>query len=236
MTYREAIAAKDREDWEEVRAKVLKEVAKRRRKAPRKKEKVVVNDLAYAISRNYRGMCSYGVEALEVVRKGKKVRRYQPRCEVDAKNEEELRAAFGKTGVITDLEEKEAPNGDLVRGWVLRTDIEEEFKWLKDRYVVSLKPMWVWHDAAIPGHVYLCVMGLTLLRYLQWEGRDLDLSVKELVERLGRIRVAVVSKGGQLGSGGRPGWVLEEMGVDETELVSRFRMLDELHRQNRLAA
>ncbi len=102
--------------------------------------------------------------------------------------------------------------------------------------MVSLKPMWVRHDAAVPGHVFLCVMGLTLLRYLQWEVRDLDLSVKELVERLGRIRVAVVSQGGQPGSGGRPGWVLEEMGVGEAELVSRFRMLDELNRENRLAA
>ena len=55
-----------------------------------------------------------------------------------------------------------------MRGWVLRTDIEEEFKWLKDRYVISMKPVWVWHEAAVPGHAFLVVMGLMLLRYLQW--------------------------------------------------------------------
>ena len=53
-----------------------------------------------------------------------------------------------------------------------RWEIEEEFKWLKDRLVISIKPVWVWNDASIPGHVFLCVMGLMLLRYLQWEARD----------------------------------------------------------------
>ncbi|MGI0130405.1 MAG: IS1634 family transposase, partial [Thermoplasmata archaeon] len=119
VTFREATATKERADWEEARAKALKKVAALRRKAPRKKEKVVVNELADAIPRNYRGMFSYGVEALEVTRSGKKVTRYQPRGEVDAKAESKLRASFGKTVVITDLEEKEAPDGELVRGWVL---------------------------------------------------------------------------------------------------------------------
>ena len=136
--------------------------------------------------------------------------------------EPERRASFGKTAVITDVAAPELPDEKLLEASVARAEIEEQFKWLKDRYVVSLKPMWVRHDAAIPGHVFVCVMGLTLLRYLQWEVSDLHLSVKELVERLGKIRVAVVMLNK------KPGWVLEEMGLGEAELVSRLKLLDEM--------
>lgn len=236
VTYREATAEKEQGDWEEARAKVLRKVAKLRRKAPRKKEKVVVNDLADTIPRNYRGMFSYGVETLEVVRKGKKVKRYQPRCEVDAAKEAELRASFGKTVVITDLSEKEAPDGELVRGWVLRTDIEEEFKWLKDRYVISMKPVWVWHEAAVPGHAFLVVMGLMLLRYLLWEAKDLGLTVKELVETLEGIRVGVVSREGKPGGKGAPEVILESMTKRQAELATKFHLTEMLPVLNDTAA
>lgn len=115
-----------------------------------------------------------------------------------------------------------------MKGYLARWEIEEEFKWLKDRLVISIKPVWVWSDAAIPGHVFLCLLGLMLLRYLQWEARDLHLSVKALTEQLGRIRVAVVSQGGVPGKGGRPAWVLEEMGMEEGRLASRFKLLEEV--------
>ena len=228
VTYRSATAEKERMDWEAARAKVLKKVAQLRRKAPRKKEKVAVNDLADTIPKNYRGMFSYGVETLEVVRKGKKEKRFLPRCEVVAGKEAELRASFGKAVVITDLTAKEAPDGELVRGWVLRTDIEEEFKWLKDRQVISMKPVWVWHEAAVPGHAFLVVMGLMLLRYLQWEAKDLGFTVKELMETLEGIRVGVVSRGGTPGTKGVPEVMLESMTKRQAELVTRFRLTEML--------
>ena len=207
---------------------MLGKIAKLRRKAPRKKEKVVVNELADAVPRNYRGMFSYVVETFEVVRKGRKVKRYQPRCEVDAKKETELRASFGKTTVITDLSEKEAPDKELVRGWVLRTDIEEELNGLKGRYVISMKPVWVWHEAAVPGHAFLVVMGLMLLRYLQREAKDLGFTVKELVETLEGIRVGVVSRGGAPGAKGTPDVVVEFMTKRQAELAAKFRLTEML--------
>ena len=137
--------------------------------------------------------------------KGKEVCRYRPRCEVDPKAEADLRASFGKAAIITDLAAADLADEELLKASVARWEIEEEFRWLKDRLVISIKPVWVWNDAAVPGHVFLCVMGLMLLRYLQWEARDPQLSVKELTERLGKIRVAVVSRGGVPGQGGQPG-------------------------------
>ena len=45
----------------------------------------------------------------------------------------------------------------------MRAQIEGDFKWLKDRYVIPVKPVRVRPPAAVPGHVFLCVMGLLLL-------------------------------------------------------------------------
>ncbi len=102
---------------------------------------------------------------------------------------------FGKTAIITDLEPGDLPDEKVVEGFVARSQVEEDFKWLKDRHVVSVKPFYLWHDATVPGHVFLCVMGLLLLRYLQWELREFHLSMKELVELLERIRVVLVQTG-----------------------------------------
>ena len=88
--------------------------------------------------------------------------------------------------------------------------------------MVSVKPVWVWHEAAVPGHIFLCVMGLMLLHYLQWEERDLHLLVKELTERLRKIRVAAVMVEKRLR------WVVEEMGIEEAQLAARFKLLVQL--------
>lgn len=223
VTYRPVEARYQEHKWEKVKTKVTAGVVRMRESRPHKKQKVAMNHLVDLIPKDYRGVFDYGVEEVEVTTaKGKRVKRYRPRCEVNPKAEGELRASFGKAAIITDVAAPELPDEKLLEASVARAEIEEQFKWLKDRYVVSLKPMWVRHDAAIPGHVFVCVMGLTLLRYLQWEVRDLHLSVKELVERLGKIRVAVVMLNK------KPGWVLEEMGLGEAELVSRLKLLDEM--------
>ena len=141
VTYRPEGAKEEEADWKSVRAKVLAKIAELRLQRPSTEKKVVVNQLADTIPKVYRSLFDYEVEEIKVEWKGKKVKRYRPRCEVNLAKEAALQVAFGKTAVITDLEEKEASNEEIVKGWVLRTNIEEEFKWLKDRYVISVKPV-----------------------------------------------------------------------------------------------
>ena len=223
VTYREAEALHEARKWDETKAKVLPKVARWRQGRPHKKQKVAMTKLVELIPERYRGVFDYGVEEVWVkTAKGKEVLRYRPRCEVVVKKEAELQASFGKTAIITDLEAGKCPDKELLEASVARTEIEEQFRLLKDRYVISIKPVWVWHDANVPGHLFLCVMGLMLLRYLQWEVRDLHLSVKELTERLGKIRVAVVMVEK------RPQWVMEEMGIEEAQLAARFKLLEQL--------
>ncbi len=230
VTYRRAEASHEEAKWEAAKAKVLPQVERWRRQRPNRKQKVAMTKLVDLIPERYRGVFDYGVEEAWVRdKRGKPVLRYLPRCAVDAGKEAELKVSFGKSAIITDLSVEECSDKELLEASVARTEIEEQFRLLKDRYVISIKPVWVWHDANVPGHLFLCVMGLMLLRYLQWEVRDLHLSVKELTERLGKIRVAVVNQNG------KPGWVMEEMGVGETQLVSRFKLLDQIPKGSGIA-
>lgn len=109
----------------------------------------------------------------------------------------------------------------LVEGYVARAALEDDFKWLKDRRVMSVKPVWVWDEAEVRAHAFLCVMGLTLYRWLQWKVRDLSLSMKELVEALEGIRVGTLRT-----ASGTPQLVVEEMTREQARLFSRLKLGD----------
>lgn len=85
---------------------------------------------------------------------------------------------------------------------------------------MGVKPIWVWHEAAVPGHLFVYGMGLMLRRSLQWNVWDLGFSRKELVETLERIRLVVAVRAGT------PQIVLEQLESREAELVERLRLLE----------
>ena len=217
VTYREATARHQQSRWESTRKKVLDQVAKWRASlengAPGKSEKALLRKLVELIPRDYHGIFEYGVE-----KKGEKV---WPRCEVPAEAEARLRRSWGKTMLITDLPEEKLPDSSLVAGYVARAELEEDFKWLKDRGVMSVKPFWLRDEAEVRGHVFLCVMGLMLYRWLQWRARELGLSMKVLVEALEGIRIGVVKT-----SVGKPEMVIEELNPLQGRLFSTFGLGD----------
>jgi len=130
-----------------------------------------------------------------------------------------LRASWGKTAIITDLPAERLSDRAVVEGYVARAAIEDDFKWLKDRGVFSVKPVWVWNEASVRGHVFLCVMGLLLYRYLHWQAKDLGLSMPAMVDELEKIRVGAIRD-----SGGHPQFVVERMSRAGSILFSRLRL------------
>lgn len=233
VTYRRSTAQEQGAEWEAAKKKVLTKVAEWELGTS---QKAVMRRLVQLIPRHYHGVFDYGVEKVSVTRKdGKRVDRFRAYARVTEEVETTFKSSWGKTAIITDLAEKQVSDEELVRGGVLRAEIEDEFKFLKDRQVISAKPVWVWHDAAVPGHIFLCVMGLLLLRYLQWEAKGLGVSVKEMVEELEGIRVGIVSRGGEPGAGGKTELVVERMNARQAELASRFKLLEMLPKAEALA-
>ena len=132
-----------------------------------------------------------------------------------------LASQSSSTKLGTDLLPVKLSESALVEGYVARAELEDDFKWLKDRGVMSVKPVWVWDEAEVRGHVFLCVMGLMLYRWLQWKVRDLNLPMKQLVEALEGIRVGAVKT-----ATGAPELVVEEMTRTQAQLFSRLKLGD----------
>jgi transposase len=218
VTYRKATAEYEEKTWRDVRARVLSR-AEEWSQSPSAQEKALWRKLSQLVPKGFQVAFEVKVEAVPVVRKGKPATGYVPRVKVLPQEEARLRASFGKTAVITDLPVEELTDEKVVEGFVARAQVEEDFKWLKDRHVVSVKPFYLWHDATVPGHVFLCVMGLLLLRYLQWELRELQLSMKQVVEILERIRVVLVR-----GADGTPKLVMEQMEREEALVFSKLNL------------
>ena len=76
-----------------------------------------------------------------------------------------------------------------------------------------MEPFDLFHDATVPDHALRCTKGLLLLRYLQWELRARNLSRKEPVRALERIRGALVRT-----SDGKAELVLEPNGAPEARI------------------
>ena len=72
--------------------------------------------------------------------------------------EEEFILGMGKTVVFTDKED--LTTKEIVEMYDSRNMIEEDIKWLKDKLLIPIKPVYVRKDVKIRAHVFLCVMGL----------------------------------------------------------------------------
>ncbi len=219
VVYHQAEAGHHRKTWEEIRARVLAG-AEKLRKAPARREKALWRKLSELVPGDYALEFEVRVKEVPVMRKGKPGKGYLPTVRVDERAELRLLVSFGKGVVITDLPAEGLSDPELVGGRTAQAQIEEDFRWLKDRHVVSVKPSYLWHDATVPEHLFLCVMGLLLLRSLQWELRELKLSMPKLVKLLERIRVALVRS-----PGGTPKMVLEQMDRKEALVFSKLNLV-----------
>ena len=115
---------------------------------------------------------------------------------VDTKAEKKLLASFGKQMIFTDIVNWTA--GEVVKAYNGKAMVEDDFKFLKDRFLISVMPEWHTKDSRINVHVFLCIVGLTMYRYLLWKLHDTEISVYELNKALNGIRVGfVVTKGGK---------------------------------------
>ncbi len=138
---------------------------------------------------------------------------------VDTKAEKKLLASFGKQMIFTDI--VKWPAGEVVKAYNGKAMVEDDFKFLKDRLLISVMPEWHTKDPRINVHVFLCIMGLMMYRYLLWKLRDTEISVYELNKALNGIRVGfVVTKGTKR----KVEQVLEDMKPESARVFSKLNL------------
>jgi transposase len=119
-----------------------------------------------------------GIRSLKVVRKKKEVT--------------EKRLTFGKNIIFTDLVDENPEK--VLADYGSKQTVEDDFELLKDRFSVSLWPMYHWTDTKIRVHAFVSVLALLLIKLAEHKVRSHGLHIggRALVNELQDITEALV--------------------------------------------
>jgi transposase len=108
---------------------------------------------------------------------------------------------FGKRILFTDRDDW--PAAEVIAAYRAQADVEEGFRQLKDRHLVSFSPMHHWTEQKIRVHVFYCVLALAVAHLMRrhTDHAGLHLSVRELLHQLASIEETVLI---YPSTGGRP--------------------------------
>lgn len=106
---------------------------------------------------------------------------------------------LGKSYLLTNLDDNERPQ-DIIWRYRQQYIVERAFKYIKNNNFLSIRPMFHYNDDSIRGHVFSCVLGLTLLSLLH---RDVqvkfpEMSMASMVEELKNSQIIRVTTGNQI--------------------------------------
>ena len=108
---------------------------------------------------------------------------------------------FGKRVLFTDKAKVVAPMAVIVADYRSQSEVEADFRQMKDPKVVSFSPIFHWTDHKIRVHVLYCVLALMVARLLVREADQagMHMSVRELLETLAGIGETVLLYQGERG-------------------------------------
>jgi len=108
---------------------------------------------------------------------------------------------FGKRVLFTDKAKGVASTAVIVADYRSQSEVEADFRQMKDPKVVSFSPMFHWSDHKIRVHVLYCVLALVVARLMVREADQagMHLSVRELLATLADIQETVLLYQGERG-------------------------------------
>ena len=124
-----------------------------------------------------------------------------------------------KTVVFTDKMELTAHQ--IVEIYDARNTIESDIRWLKDKLLISLKPIYARKDMMIRAHVFLFVVGLLLYNYLLYLIEDTGLSIMKLADYLNQMRLGLVFNDK---SSKNAEFIIEDMNKESAEVFSKLQL------------
>ena len=175
-------------EWETKKTDILKKIEEIRSKLNHKGKgrkttaKGLMNRVVDAVPKQYRGLFDYNVVETEG--------ELQLEFSLNDTREKEFHLGMGRTVVFTDKEN--LATKEIVEIYDSRSMIEDDIKWLKDKLLIPLKPLYVRKDVKIRAYVLLYVMGLLLHNYLLHLIDDQELTIQKLANNLEKIRMGLV--------------------------------------------
>ncbi len=121
---------------------------------------------------------------------------------IDAKARRALESEqFGKRILFTDHDRWS--HAQVIGGYRSQSEVEADFRQMKDPEVVGFSPMFHWTDQKIRVHAFYCVLALTIARLMRRQAAQAGyaMSVRELLATLAAIQETVLI---YPSTGGRP--------------------------------
>ena len=217
IKYNETTKRKQMHEWEtkkvvisekikEIRSKLNHEGRGRKMTA-----KGLINRVVDAIPKQYRGLFNYNV----IEKEGE----LQLDFSLNESREKEFYLEMGKTVVFTDKESLSTK--EIADMYDSRNMIEDDIKWLKDKLLIPLKPVYVRKDVKIRAHFFLCVIGLLLYNYLLYLIDDQELTIQRLASNLEKIRMGLIYNGKE---GKNAEFVIEEMNKESAKIFTKLQL------------
>ncbi len=132
-------------------------------------------------------------------------------------NETALKARekmYGKNILFTNLADWKT--GDIARTYNSKSIVEDDFKALKNRLLIPVKPFFHRYDSHIRVHVFICVLSMILYRYMLWRLKGMGLTEQRIIEEIRGMRLAFVKEHGSTSVKK----VLERMTPEQIEIYS----------------
>jgi transposase len=217
IKYSDTTKRKQMHEWETKKAVILEKIEEIRSKLNRKGKgrkttaKGLINHVVDTVPKQFRGLFDYNV----IENEGE----LQLDFNLNDTREKEFLLGMGKTVVFTDKED--LTTKEIVEMYDSRNMIEDDIKWLKDKLLIPVKPVYVRKDVKIRAHVFLCVMGLLLHNYLLHLIDDQELTIQKLSNNLEKIRMGLVhNRKGEKNAE----FVIEEMNKETAEIFAKLQL------------
>jgi transposase len=221
MRYNDATKRKKLAKWNQDKAKILEKIDNIRLKMERKGNgrkltaKGLINRVVDSIPKQYRGLFDYNV--IEVDGKLKLD------FELNETRESDYIASLGKKVIFTDIEN--LTGQQISDMYDARNDIETDIKWLKNKLLIPLKPVYVRKDLKVRAHVFLCVVGLLLYNYILYLMGDMNLSIERLADHLDQMRLGLICNGEENAKSKKNArFVIEDMDKETAEVFSKLQL------------
>jgi transposase len=221
-TYNPRTQRKQQAKYEESKAKILTELADLKNRVENNRgrgrpwtQNRAIRAIVDIIPMHMRSVFNYDV-VKKVGRGGGLIMSFG----INEKKEMIRYSSFGKIIHFTDLHDWSSK--EISESYNSKYQIEDDFRWLKDKLMIPIKPIYVRTDPHIRSHVFICVMGLLFYRYIQWKLRrnGREYSTQELANILDGIRLSIVKNG----SDTKGKFVVEKMDRLEAHVFSALDM------------
>jgi len=128
----------------------------------------------------------------------------------------EREKTYGKNILFTDLSNWKTE--DIVKTYNSKNIVEEDFKALKNRLLIPMKPFFHRYDSHLKVHIFICVLSMILYRYMLWKLKDLALSEQQITKEIRDMKLAFVKEAGSTSVKK----VLETMTPEQIKIYNRL--------------